>query len=130
MRSRRVGIGGTAPNGGWSGLTSGMGIGIGALVSAFWMNTTGIALSVWLEAEAERLDVRVGGHVGVERGLRDADLDLGAPVGGVHAGQRPGVDVEDVADVRGELVDVGEIGPFVGRDALDRDRQIRRTRTG
>ena len=39
-------------------------------------------------------------------------------------GSGPGLDVEDVADLRGELVHVREVGALVARDALGRNRDV------
>ena len=39
-------------------------------------------------------------------------------------GHRAGVDVEDVADLVGERLDVCVVGALVARDPLDRDRDV------
>ena len=62
----------------------------------------------------ERLDVRVGVHVHRQRGLRHRDADVGAEVGDARARRRAGLDVEDVAAVRGQLAQVGEVGAAAG----------------
>ena len=59
-----------------------------------------------IEAEAQRLDVGVRVHVDIERRLRHADFDLRPEVGDVGARHRAGLDVEDVAQLVGQLVDI------------------------
>ena len=63
-----------------------------------------------IEREGQRLDIGVRVHIDVERRLRHADFDLRPPIGDVRPRRRAGIEVEDVADVVGELFDISEIG--------------------
>ena len=62
MSSRSLifgGSGGTRPSGGLSGVTSGIGMGIGTLLIGSWMKTIGSSLLLLVEGEGELLDVVV-----------------------------------------------------------------------
>ena len=60
----------------------------------------------------------------VERALGDAEADLGAPVGLAHAGERSGVDVEDVAGLVREALEVRVVAALVPGDLLRGDGRV------
>ena len=107
------GSGGTIPSGGLSGVTSGIGIGIGTFVVGSWMKTTGSSFRSLSNVNERLLTLLCGpSSDDVQRVLRGADPDLRAPVRLARPGHRARVDVEDVADLVRERRDVAESVPW------------------
>ena len=121
-RSMLVGSGGISPSGGFSGVIGGIGIGnadAGLLVVD--VDDRNLVLLL-IEGEMQALDVGVGVHVGAQRRLHRADLDLRSPIGLADAGHRSGIDVEDVADLLRQVADVFQVGALLAGNLVDGDR--------
>ena len=97
-----IGVGST-PKGGCSGLRLGIGIGIGTRVSWFWMKTTGSTPLVGSKEKLSDSTLVSASMSTLSAGCGTPTLDLRPEIGDVGARHRPGLDVEDVAHLLGEI---------------------------
>src|SRR5262249_29607210 len=75
-----------------------------------------------IEGETQALYVGVGIHVAAESRLHRTNLDLWAPVGLADAGCRAGIDIEHVAGLLREVVDVFQISALLTGNLVDGQR--------